>query len=399
MTSERTPLDGSPSRRGRLLEAQARLAHHLLRSTGEANGVVAPFGAYLALSMLAQGARSHTALAFDQALGLSGAERASEVADLRGELARYDGDPTLAAAATLPDRPLLHLASRLAFTDQLDLNLDFSDSLTRTFGSVTERVDFTTPQGADALNTWVRQHSGGLVERSAVLPSRDLALVIQDVAVLAARWRQPFMTALTTDRPFYPGARGKRSIQVPTMVGSSTSWQVAEREGWLGVRLPYSEGFVADVLLPPADGSDPAQIEPFLIEELRSALDTVSTTRSAPRRVEVYLPRINLAPPPLDLRAGITALGLAQLFDRPDLSGITSTIPVEVSQATAQTRLVMAEAGTVAAAVTEIAMRARGVVPAETVQVQVNRPYLVRIGHVATGLTLFLAVVRDPSAQ
>lgn len=392
--------DPASSRAG-LLQAQARLACHLLRSTGEGNGVVAPFGAYLALSMLAQGARSDTSIDFDRALGVAGAQRTREIAELRRELAIHDGDPALAAAATLPDQPLIHLASRLVFTDQLEPRSDYVDALAQTFDAPIARLDFEKPAGAGELSRWVRQHTGGLVAESAVPPTSDLVLVIQDVAVLAARWRSPFTAALTADRRFRPGGRGAKRIRgtrVPTMVGSSTAWSLVECEGWVGIRLPYTAGFVADIVLPPTYAVDPSEMDPLLLERLRLALDAASTAASDPARVVLHLPRISLAPPPLDLREAIEAVGLAQLFERPDLSGITTQIPLAISQATAQTRLVMAEAGTVAAAVTEVATRARGVRSGPAVEVHVDRPYLVRIGHERTGLPLFLAVVRDPSA-
>ena len=398
MSSDKLDRDGPHVGHTSIVAATAQIALHLLRTAGEGNPVVAPFGAYLALSMLAQGARGRTRDDLDRALGIRADGWDAALTELRADLSHFDGDPALAAQPDLPDRPVLHLASRLVFTDQLEPEPAFSAVLGDLFDAPTVRADLSGSAGGDQLSRWVNHHTGGLVDQSAVSPSRDLALVIQDVAVLAARWRHPFAAALTADRPFRTMAAGRKRrtslIQVPTMVGSSMLWATAECQGWTALRLPYQSGFVSDVLLPPDDGTDPARIDAQLLESLRSALDSMSSEPREP--VEVYLPRVRLSPPTLDLRPGLESLGLADLFDRPDLSGVTAEIPLAISQASAQTRLVMDEAGTLAAAVTEIALRARGIVTKPPTRVQVDRPYLVRIGHEGSGLTLFLAAVRDP---
>jgi hypothetical protein len=56
--------------------------------------------------------------------------------------------------------------------------------------------------GKAALDAWAKEHSGGLVPESAIVPEPDLRLVLQDAIVLAARWEQPFPAALTEPDQF-----------------------------------------------------------------------------------------------------------------------------------------------------------------------------------------------------
>jgi serine protease inhibitor len=151
------------------------------------------------------------------------------------------------------------------------------------------------------------------------------------------------------------------------------------------------DAFHADVLLPPA-GTDPADVTPETLTALTTALDT-----ETPRLVDLAMPSLELEPPTPDLAPALEEAGLGGLYDAPDLTGITTIENLQVSQVMQQAYLSLDEAGTVAAAVTEIAMEASGAVPTDpAVTMHVNRPYLLRIAHTETSLPLFLAAVRSP---
>ena len=160
------------------------------------------------------------------------------------------------------------------------------------------------------------------------------------------------------------------------------------------------------MLLPPA-GTDPAETTPESLTALTEALDAAS-----PQTVELAMPTLELEPPALDLAPALDAAGLGGLYEAPDLSGISTTQGLVVSQALQQAYLSLDEAGTVAAAVTEIgawrssaagAHRPRG--PDD-----VDRPYLLRIAHTETSLptvpggraqpaALIYRTPADPSAR
>jgi len=101
----------------------------------------------------------------------------------------------------------------------------------------------------------------------------------------------------------------------------------------------------------------------------------------------------------IDLRPLLPELGLSTLpgcAADADLSGIAGE-PGDlcVGQAAQQAELKVDEAGTVAAAVTEIGVQ---VVSAPRVEAEYvfDRPFLFTVSHDDTGWPLFLAAVRDP---
>jgi serine protease inhibitor len=360
-----------------------------LRATAEPeeNALVSPASLTFALALLAEGARGETATSLDAALGASGADRTSAYNALASTLARHDGDPDVAQDDELPDRPVLHLANQAVLDDELAVEQDYLDALATAFDAGVQRTDLGTDEGKQVLDAWVNHHTGGLIEESAIEPDPMLRLVLQNAVLLAAGWDTPFQESATSDQDF----TGPDGTAPTEMLHGTQPWAYAENGGWAAVRLPYVDAFHADVLLPPA-GTDPAEISSETLESLTTALDDAPA-----RAVELAMPTLELEPPTLDLAPALDEAGLGGLYDGPDLSGITTTEPLQVSQVWQQAYLRLEEDGTVAAAVTEIGVETSGAIPTEpAARMIVDRPYLLRIAHTETALPLFLAAVRSP---
>ncbi len=360
-----------------------------LRATEEPedNALVSPASLSFALALVAEGARGETAASLNAALGASGEDRTSAYNALQGVLAAHDGDPAVAQDDELPDKPLLHLANQAVLDDQLDVEQDYLDALASAFDAGVQRTDLGSAEGKGILDAWVNHNTGGLIKKSAIEPDPDLRLVLQNAILLAARWEVPFEEHTTSNEDF----TGPDGTAPTEMLHGTQSWAYAEDGGWAAVRLPYAEAFHADVLLPPA-GTDPAEATPETLAALTEALDAAS-----PQTVELAMPTLELEPPVLDLGPALDAAGLGGLYEAPDLSGISTTQELAVSQAFQQAYLSLDEEGTVAAAVTEVGMAASSAqVPELTVRMTVDRPYLLRLAHTETGLPLFLAAVRSP---
>jgi serine protease inhibitor len=360
-----------------------------LRATAEPDGnaLVSPASLTFALALLAEGARGETAASLDAALGATGEDRASAYNALQGALAGHDGDPAVAQDDELPEKPLLHLANQAVLDDELEARQDYLDALATTFDAGVQRTDLASGEGKRVLDAWVNEHTGGLIEESAIEPDPLLRLVLQNAILLAARWETPFQESTTSDEDF----TGPDGTAPTEMLHGTESWAYATHDGWAAVRLPYADAFHADVLLPPS-GTDPAEIAPETLDALLVALDA-----EGPRLVELAMPTLELVPPILDLAPALEEAGLAGLYDGADLSGISTTERLEVSQVLQQAHLSLDEDGTVAAAVTEIGMETTSIAPGDgPVRMIVDRPYLLRIAHTETSLPLFLAAVRSP---
>lgn len=352
--------------------------------TGE-NAVVSPSSLAVALAMLAEGARTHTLAELDQVLGASDGERRDAFAALRGVLLEHDGDPAVVQADELPGSPLVHLAAQVVVDDQLDVDPAYLEALAVTFDAGAQRVDLGTSDGTEVLGSWVRHHSGGLIEDTAIEPDPDLRLVLQDAVVLAARWAQPFEEHATHDADFT--LADGTVVQAETM-NAMLDVAYAEVDGWRAARLEYVDALHADVVLPP-EGTDPAGVTPELLTALDQELDA-----AAGMSVQVALPTLDISPEPLDLMNVFATLGAPSLPTAPDLSGLGPG-DLAVQQAKQQAVLRVDEDGTVAAAVTEIGVGETSA-PMPEQELRLDRPFLFSVAHTDTSWPLFLAAVRDP---
>lgn len=352
----------------------------------DTNAVVSPSSLVLALGMLTEGARGSTLTALEGALGATGEGRRNALAALRGALLANDGDPAAATADELPERPIIHLASRIVTDDGFEVDPAYLDALADVFDAGMQQADLGSQAGMDVLSAWIRHHTGGLIEKTAIEPNPDLRLVLQDAILFAARWQTPFEHSATAPRPFtLPDGS---AVDTETMA-AMTSFAYAEVAGWRAVRLPYVKALHADVLLPP-QGTDPGQATPELLAEVSAALDA-----AAPKLIDLTLPTLDIGPDTLNLLDVLPAIGAPVLCaDAPDLSGIGPG-DLCVLQAVQQAVLQVDEDGTVAAAVTEFGV-GETAAPQPDHQLHFDRPFLLTISHTETAWPLFLAAIRDP---
>ena len=356
--------------------------------------IVSPASLLVALAMLAEGADGSSAARLDEVLGAPGQARTDAVDALTAALSRYEGDPAAVQAKELPAKPVVHVANQVVVDDSWRITESYLDRLVQGYGAGVLVTDLASAAGTKDLDAWVVHNTGGLVKRSAVVPDPMLALVLQNAVALAARWQQPFDAADTHDGPFTLPSGEQVSAATMHRTGS---FAYVEHDGWRALRLPYTADLHADVILPPAgssDAADPARADPATVAALVAGLDS-----AAPQDVLVGLPKLDLTTK-VDLLGAIAAMGLGQLLD-PSTAGLDGMLEqphpaLYLGQAWQQAVLTLDEQGTRAAAVTELGVAAAGAPARPSVEMLVDRPYLVVVGDGVTGWPLFLASVLDP---
>ena len=374
--------------------ASRAFGHDLLKSAErEDNLVLSPLSLTLALGMLGEGASNDAVAELRAALGAGGDEASAAMAAILTALQPYDADPgDFDPEAKPPDKPLLHVANQIVLDDEIDVVDDYLTRLKRYHDGGIAEADLGSDDGKKLLDAWVKHHSGGLIEESAIKPDPRLRAALQNATLFAARWRVPFDEA--RDMPFTPP--GGTTIQVP-MVADDRRVPWVRVEDWEAIELAYTEDFTAVVILPPL-GSDPAELPTPRLEAILTGLPGAKQSF-----IRMAMPTLNLATG-LDLVPLLADNGVSALLDQgaQPLRGITAPAdPSEdlaLTQAVQQARLIVDEEGTIAAAVTEVGLGATSAPPQPEVEFIVDRPYAFLIQHAETGLTLFHAVVRNPAA-
>ena len=439
---ENVPLDEAP-RRARAVAAAdtigARMLASALATDPRGNAVASPVGMALVLAMLYAGADASgtgigPALGFDEAEvrdePLPGARDRTWRA-IQSCLQRFD---TADAAAlegfdpgAIPDSPLLHVANNtlIIVNDDTRIKQSYVDAVRRWYGSEVGRIG---SEGAKAaLDAWTALHTGGLIRRSAIRITPDTRLVLQNAILFAARWAKPFKAENTSKGASFTRADGGRTRA--DMMHITGSFTLVKGEGWRALRLPYATGapdvaadagadigdrpdgagagagtgdrrgtagLAMDIVLPDAVAS-PADLPPSTWGAATRALNRAERLPRGDFDVIVGLPRLDLNPGAVDLIPLLEELGIG--IWGLELSHIAPRLILE--QAFQQTRLLVDEAGTVAAALTEAAMMRAAAHPAprRTKRFVCDRPFVLRIVDLDSGAAVFEAAVLDPARR
>ena len=301
----------------------------------------------------------------------------------------------------IPETPLLHIANNILTIGQTQPKQEYLNNAKHWYDTEVNRTDLSNAK--TALNAWAALHTGGLIKESGIDVTLDTRLVVQNALLFAARWAKHFNAAATAERQ--PFTRADGSTSHADLMSRTGHFTFVIGPGWRALRLPYVEGpggsnkttagsstLAMDIILPDDIGS-PTDLPPTTWSEATQLLTAQAHQTAGNATVHLRLPRLNLSSKPTDLTDMIKSLGVrlgSQDHIAPDLL---------VDQVVQQVRLIVAEEGTVAAALTEITVRF-GAPPRleKPVDFTVDHPYVLRIVDLTTGIALIEAAILDPAA-
>ncbi|MFJ3935924.1 serpin family protein [Streptomyces parvus] len=337
------------------------------RTVPAAGFVCSPAGLWLALAAVAAGARGGTAAELRALLGTADREAAPAATEVARELAKTGA---LGVATRVWSRVPVLRAYREALPDV--------------------RFDPMDPAAVDA---WVREATGGLIERLPLEITDDTLLALVNVLALKARWEKPFEGWRTRDLPFTDAAGTVR--EVPTM---GTDVPVAD--AWTA-----GGTYVVELRCAQEPGGAPGARVRLVLGEPGAGPERVLPVGWAPRAAGVPLDtdRVTIGLPRFALRTRVPvteqlpALGVRlATSDDADFSGL-SPEPLLVSDVIQEAVLKIAEEGVEAAAVTVVAMAPAGAAPRpQRVQhIAFDRPFGVVVLAGADDVPLFTAWQAD----
>ncbi|HEX2079463.1 MAG TPA: serpin family protein [Longimicrobium sp.] len=362
------------------------LFRRLANARPDANVVVSPLSAGLAVSMLANGAQGET---------LAGIERALATGM---DLEALNGTNAALAQALRTADVELAIGNSLWARQGVPFLPAFLERNRRFYDAEVESLDLSSPAAAERINRWVSDRTNGRITRMVEPPiSPEVVLYLMNAVYFKGRWAAEFEAAQTRPMPFR--AAGGRTVQRP-MMSRTGDYGYLRGDGFQAVRLPYRGGrFAMYVLLPDASSSVAA-----LRERLTPQAWAEWMGGFGEREVRVVMPRyrINVES---RLNAPLQAMGMADAFSQVHANfGAmlpTRSVPgqnVYVSEAKQKVFIEVNEEGTEAAAVTGIEVRATSAGP-EPVSFIVDRPFLLAIRDDTTGALLFIGQVNDPVTE
>ncbi|EFX68557.1 hypothetical protein DAPPUDRAFT_63029, partial [Daphnia pulex] len=310
------------------------------------NLVLSPSSISLVLAMALIGAQGNTAKQIKEAFHVTN-QNDETIACNIGALNR----PTQGSGVTLST------VNRALVSDDFRLTEFFRSTLQNQFSATVENVNFSLPSTLEAINKQIEKLTNDKIRN--LIPKESLGastkLILLNAIYFKGNWLKAFDSTKTRVRPFYVSPNHK---PIPTkMMASRNYFRTAfiKEANLRALELPYSGSQFSMVILLPNQLNGLTHLESSLSPKLLSLIDS----KLNKIQMDVVIPKFKLEFSP-DLKSVLRSVGIVDLFNTDaDLSKISGSKELFVSDAFHRTIIEVNEKGTEAAAATAFRFIAR----------------------------------------
>ncbi|XP_074005266.1 alpha-1-antiproteinase-like [Numenius arquata] len=250
--------------------------------------------------------------------------------------------------------------------------------------------NFHEPEEAKKhINKYVEEKTKGKIPELVGHLDPSTVLVLVNYIYFKAAWENSFDPLRTYEDNFFVNTNTSVRVNMMQRDGDYDSYYDQDLSCEV-VELPYKGTRRALFILP--DDGKMKQVEDALSKETLCKWDNKLETR----RLDLQLPKISISGS-YDVKNLFNEMGITEVFSsNADLSGISGSRNLQVSQALHKALLEIDEAGAEAAGATAIILN-RLLHPSVTIKF--NRPFIILISDKATGTTLFMGKIVDPTKK
>ncbi|XP_062925765.1 leukocyte elastase inhibitor-like isoform X2 [Mobula hypostoma] len=358
------------------------LFSELIKGNQVDNIFFSPFSISTALAMVYLGAKNHSASQMAKALHFD------EVGDLHSAFQKMQLEVNRAGAPYL-----LKMANQLYGEKTYEFLEEFCKSCKNFYGAALSAVDFraSANETRQEINKWVEEQTSGKIQDLLVegLVNGDTRLVLVNAIYFKGSWAEKFDEQCTQEMPFRLNKNESKPVQM-MYKSDKFLFRHIHKVNIKVLELPYVEKDVSMIILLPDDIMDDStglkKLEQTLtLEKLQ---EWTLQTKMGRDKVSVHLPRFKMEDN-FELKPTLSSLGITDLFDssKADLSGISGTRDLFVSEVVHKSFVEVNEEGTEAAAATAVMAQFCSAVYEE--QFTADHPFLFFIRHNKTNSILF----------
>ncbi|XP_061493715.1 serpin I2 [Rhineura floridana] len=369
-----------------------RLAVDLYRvlslSQKSGNILYSPLGASMALGTVHLGAKGKARDEIRQLLNLQGNDAGEAFLPLQ----------TLFSVTSRGKAFTFNLANALYLQEGFIVKEQYLHSNKEFFQTAVKLVNFQdTKASAEAISTWVENKTDGKIRH--LVASNDLGpltrLLLVNALFYKGDWKQTFKAEDTSLMAFTKSDGSVTEIpmmhlQLTAKLGHFTDHNV----NYQVLELPYKGEEFSFVLILPAENVPVEDIEKLITAELMKGWFVAMEEDD---ELEISLPRFKIEQM-VDLKEILQSLNVTEIFNNGcDLSGITDSADVHISNAIQKVCFEVNEDGSEAAAST--GMHLAAIMSLSRNQVVANRPFLFLLKHNSTGSIVFMGKLANPDIE
>lgn len=271
---------------------------------------------------------------------------------------------------------------------------DFANTMKTQYLSSAEKIDFSDEKSAQTINGWVEKSTNGKIKDLVKFDEiKDMLLMLINAIYLKAPWTNTFDPQATADKEFTNILGQKKNVK---MMSKTDFFKFHKGDGFDIARLPYGKNQELALYIVLPEATDGLISLSKFFDRKYFELEIAKM-----RDTELYLqmPKVKIEFES-DLIPTLKEMGMNAIFDPTisDLSGMVANPQnAYVSMIKHKTYVNIDEAGTEAAAVTAIGMVGTAA-PDETKPREfiVDHPFMTIIRDESTGEVIFSAFVANP---
>lgn len=370
--------------RSKISDAKAALSDFFTQGSaqfvsGQENAIWSPVNAFIGLSMAAELTQGESR---QQILDLFGAK---DMESLRGYASAiwetvYKDDGS----------EICTLANSLWMRDDLSYEQAAMDQLAHHYYASVYKGKMGSARMNSAIGAWLNQNTGGMLKNATdnISLSPETVLALYSTIYLQSKWQDAFRAANNT-RDVFHAPSGDRNVTYMNKKLSVMEYCWGDTFG--AVSLSLKNGSRMWFILPD-EGVTTSQV---LADGQYMQMLLGQWENSGYYKVNLSVPKFDVSSSQ-DLRAGLQAMGLTDVFDpnHADFSAITNDVPVYLTAANQAVRVQIDEEGVKAAAYIEIPGAGSPQPPDEIVDFILDRPFLFVI--TSNSVPLFVGAVNAP---
>lgn len=371
-------IDADPAVSGAFVSATADFSVRLFQKSvrKNTNSLVSPLSVSLALGMTANGAVGNTLTQFQNVLGGG------------MELSELDRNYYDLAKSLVPEKDSkIQIGNSIWYRDRgIQVKKDFLQRNADFFGAGAFQLDFTKKAAADKINSWVKVHTAGKIDKMVDSIDSDTMMYLINTLYFEDDWQRAYDSSRNAEFKSPDGA-----VSVPFMKSIE---QYIHDENSQGMLKYFKDSRYAFAAVLPNEG---VSMENYIGGMTGEKF--LSLMKSADGTADCSLPKFKYEYQ-IDLNNPLKALGLTDGFSSQlaDFSGMgnTSLGKLYIGDVLHKTFIQVDEAGAKAGAATEVQMSATSM-PIDVKNIDFNRPFVYAIIDTQTDLPIFLGTVSNPA--
>ncbi|MDE5844629.1 MAG: hypothetical protein K2H44_04515 [Muribaculaceae bacterium] len=277
------------------------------------NFVISPLSAYVDLSMIANGAKGKTA---SELISVLAGDKASirEVNDFNKRLN--------SELVSLDKTTILQLANSVWYSDKIDIDSSYVNVCKEYYNAQSTKGDFLSEALLNQMNNWLSDATKGLITSFKLGDLSQTKAVIANALYFNGKWASPFAPKDTKDDKFTNSDGSVSTVKM--MHGKKYNYlKLGEENGkFVIVEIPYGNSSYSFYAVFSVDEND------VTLSGVENVINSknINRVRAQMRYGDSYIeiPRFDVSSLG-DISSYLEGLGVKELFDNPDLSGISKT--------------------------------------------------------------------------